>query len=89
MTKSVCLVSDDKNALFFFFGKRPLWNHKMIPVFVILLMSLITNISLRKKLKDRMGMIKSFKQAFNLGDFSKVSGTRVKWEVSYHLFNRL
>lgn len=36
-----------------------------------------------------MGMIKSFKQAFNLGDFSKVSGTRVKWEVSYHLFNRL
>lgn len=33
---------------FFYLGKRPLWSHKMIPLFVILLMSFITNISLRK-----------------------------------------
>lgn len=46
---------------------------------------------LKKDLKYiiRMGMISFFKQVFNLGGFSKASDTRVKWEASYYLFNRL
>lgn len=78
---------------FFIWGKgvtKPLWNHIIILFFCNVFNKLHHKYYLKKNLKYiiRMEIIRSFKQAFHFGEFSKVSGTGVKWEVSYHLFNR-